>query len=227
MKDLLTPLVVLLSVCSPVAAHQAPKLVVLLTVDELRTDLYEAMAPHLSENGLVRLSRDGRVYDTVIHPLIEADPVAGEAVLHTGALGLENGITGRCTIVRKEGGQRHLEGSVLEDKKYIGYGTADRLSPLALAAPTIADRLAQATHGLGQVFSIAPSAEEAIIAGGHEAQAAYWLDDSTARWVSSTFYPTGLPWYIGKSSTVATRLDKGAITWHLDQLCLRDDLLLP
>lgn len=225
MKDLLTPLVVLLSVCSPVAARQAPKLVVLLTVDELRTDLYEAMAPHLSENGLVRLSRNGRVYDTVIHPLTEADPVAGEAVLHTGALGLENGITGRRTIVRKEGGQRHLEGSVLEDKKYIGYGTADRLSPLALAAPTIADRLAQATHGLGQVFSIAPSAEEAIIAGGHEAQAAYWLDDSTARWVSSTFYPAGLPWYIGKSSTVATRLDKGSITWQASSPALYASLL--
>ena len=225
MKDLLKPLVVLLSVCSPVAAQQVPKLVVLLTVDEFRTDLYEAMAPHLSEGGLARLTREGRVYDAVIHPLATADPVASEAVLQTGTLGLTSGITDRRAVVRKEGGKRSRQGSILEDKNYIGYATADRLSPLALRAPVLADRLSQATHGLGQVFSIAPCAEEAIIAGGHEAQAAYWLDDSTARWVSSTFYPAGLPWYISKSSTVATRLDKGSITWQASDPTLYASLL--
>lgn len=213
MKNFVTPLVLLLSVCSPIAAQQVPKLVVLLTVEDLRTDIYEMMEPHLSEGGIARLVREGRVYETVISPLEEADVTASEAILHTGTLPLTSGITSRQPWKRREGGKRTQMSSVLEDKNYIGFGTSERLSPLALTAPTISDRLAGATRALGRIFSIAPAAEEAIIGGGHEASAVYWIDDSTAKWVSSTYYPEGLPWYIGKSSTLATRLDKGSITW--------------
>lgn len=225
MKNLVTPLVILLSFCSSAAAQQAPKLVVLLTVEELRADLYEAMAPHLSHGGLNRLAKEGKLYSRVTHPLLEADPAASEATIHTGSLGLVNGIPSRLASTRGSDGKRSQTVSILEDKNYIGFGTADRLSPLGLTAPTLSDQLAQATHGLGQIFAIAPSAEEAIIAGGHEATAAYWLDDSSAKWVSSTFYPGGLPWYIGKSSNVATRLDKGSITWSAADASLYSKLL--
>lgn len=224
-KDLVTPIVALLSVCITAAAQQAPRLVILLTVDELRSDLYEMMSPHLSEGGLNRLASEGRVYEQVTHPLVEADPVATEAILQTGTLPLTSGVTARRPAMRKEGGLPERVSSVFEDKDYIGYGTAERLSPMRLFAPTLSDWIVRATRGMGQVFSIAPQAEEAIVAGGHEATGVYWLDDTSAKWVSSTYYPAGLQWYITKSSTVATRLDRGAITWSAAEPELYAELL--
>lgn len=219
MNRLLTGLVSLLALCQVgILNAQSPKLFVMISVEELRSDLLIELSKQMPNNdGIKQLIESGRLYTEVLHPLLSADATASEAILQTGTTALANGITARQPLIKLSDGRRITATSALEDKSHTGYATSDRLSPLALSAPSISDQLKQNSAGISIVYSIAPSAEEAIIAGGQLADGAFWIDSSTGRWASSTYYKGGFPKYIeqlnSNSEGVVSKLNKG-ITWQ-------------
>lgn len=218
MNRLLTGLVSLLALCQVgILNAQSPKLFVMISVEELRSDLLEELSKQMPNDGIKELIESGRLYTEVLHPLLSADATASEAILQTGTTALANGITARQPLIKLSDGRRITATSVLEDKDFTGYATSDRLSPLALSAPTISDQLKQNSAGNSIVYSIAPSAEEAIIAGGQLADGAFWIDSFTGRWASSTYYEGGFPKYIEQLNSnndgVVSKLKKG-ITWQ-------------
>lgn len=191
----------------PTSLAQAPRLALFLTVEELRSDLLEEFLDELPEGGLRRLAHQGVLYPYLHHPLTTADATASQAIIHTGTLATANGIPERRPTLRTSHHGRTPSESVFEDQNHIGRGTPERRSPLALTAPTIADQLKQSSNGLAIVYSVAPNAEEAIIAGGQLANGAFWIDDFTGNWTSTTYYTEGLPWYVERNSFVRTNAD--------------------
>ena len=54
-------------------ARQVPRLVVNITIDQLRSDFLEAYAPLYGEQGFKKLMAQGRVYENASYPLIQTD----------------------------------------------------------------------------------------------------------------------------------------------------------
>lgn len=202
MNKLLTGLVSLLALCQvSVLNAQSPKLFVMISVEELRSDLLEELSKQMPDDGLVKLLSLGRQYSNVQHPLLSADATASQAILHTGTTALTNGIVARQPLTKLSDGRRINAISALEDKDYTGFATSDKLSPTNLSAPTISDQLKQNSAGKSWVYSVAPSAEESIIAAGQLGDGAFWVDNYSGKWASTTYYKEGFPRFIEQLNT--------------------------
>lgn len=198
-------------------AAVAPKIFVMITVDHLREDFLEALMDEMPSGGWQWLREKGCWYSDVQHPLLRADAVASEAIIQTGTLASANSIAEAQPLLRLNEGGIKTTLSVLEDPDYMGYATADRRSPRALSALTLSDQIKQSSGGTAKVYAIAPNAEEAIIAGGQMADGVFWLDSYSGRWVTSTYYREGMPWYIeqlnsGKEGTYG-QVNAGTLRW--------------
>ena len=73
--------------------------------------------------------------------------------------------------------------------------TAPRIgsSPRNLQATTIGDEVRLATGGASKVYGISLKDRAAILPSGQSANAAYWIDQATGRFVTSTYYMPQLP----------------------------------
>jgi hypothetical protein len=86
------------------------------------------------------------------------------------------------------------------DPKYkpVGFesGNGD-VSPWRLIASTVTDELKLFTQKRSKVIGVSIKDRGAVLPAGHLADAAYWYDGSSGRFITSTFYMTKLPdWVI-------------------------------
>lgn len=192
-RELVTSALLIISMVQPLIAEsakagtkaeQVPKLIVGIAIEQLRTDYLYALQSRFCDNGFKKLLAEGRVYEHVVFQLPEPDATSALAVLATGSYPFANGIcAGRIynpAILREQ--------SIFHDTKYLGNYTSDTYSPIALIGSTLGDELKSATHGNAKVYSIAPDAEAAIIGAGHGANCAFWIDDKTGKWATTTYY---------------------------------------
>lgn len=189
MKDqtrFLTSLVVLLAVSGAQAqqATSVPKLVVTVMIDQLRSDYLEAFSPLYYEDGFKRLMKEGRVFVDAQYPVADVDRAAATATLFTGTVPYDHGIVGQKWLDRNSLRPVYC----VDDDQYEGVNTSDKSSPKNLGVSTIVDELKVATDGQAVVYSIAPFRDVAILAAGHSADCAFWLDDQTGNWAGSSYY---------------------------------------
>ncbi len=168
---------------TPQEPRKRPALVVGIVVEGLSMDYIDLLRHRFTEGGFRRLLENGVTVSDLDFgtPL---DGAAATAMLFTGASPAVNGI-GASAVYDPEA--RRVN-PVLLDPETIGNFTDETLSPKGLAASTIADELRIDGGGLGYVYSIAPDAVEAIILAGHTANSAFWINDATGKWATTTFY---------------------------------------
>lgn len=162
---------------------QRPQLVVGIVVEGLSNDYLELLRSHFGQNGFRRLADKGVAISDIDFGTT-LDGAASTALLFTGASPAVNGI-GAATVYNRVDRRPH---PALEDPETIGNFTTETLSPKALGASTIADELRIASGGLGYVYSIAPDPAQAIIMAGHAGNSAFWINDLTGKWATTTFY---------------------------------------
>lgn len=156
----------------------APRLVVNITIDQLRTDYMEYFAPLYGKEGFLRLLNEGRVYEVAEYPFSPVDRASAIACIATGTTPEYNKIIGEQWLSRKT-----------LRPEYCTSDNKNTSSPEKLATSTISDELKLATGGNAIVFSFAQNQDAAILAGGHAANGAFWLDKKTSDWTSSLYYP--------------------------------------
>ncbi len=162
---------------------QRPQLVVGIVVEGLSDDYLELLRNHFGNNGFRRLSENG----ITIRDLDFGTPLDGAAstaLLFTGASPAVNGI-GASTVYNREVRRPR---PVFNDEATIGNFTTETLSPAALGASTISDEVRISSGGLGYAYSIAANPSEAIIMAGHAGNSAFWINDLTGKWATTTFY---------------------------------------
>lgn len=174
-----------------------PKVVVNILVDQLRSDYLEAFMPLYGEDGLKRLLAEGRVYSGAEYPLAHTDRATAAATVSTGTTPANHGIVGLHWVDREQ--LRPV--FCINDKSVQGVGTHSQYSAAMLSTSTVGDELKVASEGKALVISLAPMAETAILQAGHAADHAYWLDDETGQWVTSTYYGTAVPQWIKSRNT--------------------------
>lgn len=211
MRKFISSLIAILVVTNLQAQQQTPKLVVCITVDQLRGDYIEYFYNTFGENGFKRLMNEGAVYHNLRFEFANVDQASAFATIFTGSNPCTHGVT-RDRIYDFE---RLKEVPSLFDPDYLGNFTRDNYSPKRLLASTIGDELKIASKGQSEVYSIAPDAEGAILSAGHAANGAFWIDDSNGKWATTTYYK-GVPWYVEKYNnsheSLSTRID--AMNWR-------------
>ena len=186
-KHLYIALLTLLGFSAEAAAQavsQAPKLVVNITVEQLRTDHLETYAPLYSADGLKRLLTEGLVYTNGSYCFTPVDAASAAATLSTGTTPYYHGIAAGEWFDRK----------TLRPVRAV-YDAKNGYSPIQLGTSTIGDEIKIATGGIGKVFSFAPDAESAILSAGHAADGAAWIQQGG--WKTSTYYTPINQWLSG------------------------------
>ena len=160
-------------------ARQVPKLVVNITIDQLRSDFLEAYAPLYGSDGFRKLMEQGRVYENATYPLIQTDRASAISTILTGTVPYYHSIVGQQWINRETLRPQQCT----EDNRQNGMP-----SPANLAVSTLGDELKVASEGKSFVFAIAPFADAAILSAGHAADEALWMDEQTGQWKTSQYY---------------------------------------
>lgn len=165
--------------CVALAAAEEPRLVLQLTIDQLRGDRLTVYRDKFGPGGFRRLMERGAWFTAAHHDTANTLTASGHAVLATGAA------TGRTTYCVAD--DRH---PVLGEPAKPGSG----VSPARLLAATLGDELLAARPGR-RVFAVAGKDRSAILPGGRHGQA-YWFSESTGGFTTSTYYRTTLPGWL-------------------------------
>lgn len=166
------------------AAESRPKLVVGIMVDQLRTDYLESLRDMLGPGGFKRLMESGVYLRDVDFKANPGDAVSAAAVIQTGAYPRKNGVTGSMFFDPS----KKSMAPIFQDDKFLGNSTDEKYSPAALRVTTITDALSIDENGKTRVHSIAPDAGEAIVLAGHNGNSAFWINEESGRWSSTTYY---------------------------------------
>ncbi|MDR0976904.1 MAG: alkaline phosphatase family protein [Prevotellaceae bacterium] len=170
-----------------------PRLVVMLTIDQLRSDYQENFASLYGEKGFKRLMREGRVYAHADIPFTGADRSSTIAAIYSGTTPSLNGIIGNA---RMDVGSLQVI-SCVDDTAFMGNYTTESSAPTQLLTSTLTDELKIATAGKGMAFAIAPTRDAAILSAGHAGDGAFWLNSETGKWCGTTYY-SEFPWWLNQ-----------------------------
>ncbi|KAA5544168.1 alkaline phosphatase PafA [Adhaeribacter rhizoryzae] len=172
-----------------------PKLVVGLMVDQMRWDFLYRYYDRYSENGFKRMLNEGFTCENTNIDYLPTVTAIGHSTVYTGSVPALHGIAGNDFIIQATGKSMYCT----EDNSVEPVGTtaaAGKMSPRNMLASTITDELRLATNFRSKVIGIALKDRGSILPAGHSANAAYWFDDASGNWVTSTWYMKELPTWV-------------------------------
>jgi predicted AlkP superfamily pyrophosphatase or phosphodiesterase len=167
-----------------------PKLVIGLVIDQMRWDYLYRYQSRFGPGGFNRLLQYGFHCQNTYLNYVPSYTGPGHASIYTGSVPAIHGIVGNDWI---ENNENYYCAS---DKKVKGIGgsqKAGQMSPRAMKSTSIGDELRLATNFKSKVYGIALKDRGAIFPAGHSANGAFWFDDSTGNFISSSFYDKELP----------------------------------
>lgn len=171
---------------------ERPKLVVGIVVDQMRWDYLYRYYDRYEAGGFKRMLSEGFSCENTFITHLPSFTAVGHSTIYTGSVPAIHGITGNDWTDQVTG--RHWY--CTEDTTVQPVGTtsdAGKMSPRNLLASTITDELKLATNFRSKVVGVSLKDRASILPAGHIANGAFWLDDSNASFVTSSFYMHDLP----------------------------------
>jgi predicted AlkP superfamily pyrophosphatase or phosphodiesterase len=171
---------------------EKPRLVIGIVVEQLKYDQLEKFRDQFGENGIKKLINEGTYFKNASFEYMLTQSAPGHATIATGTEPSYHGITSDYWFLP-------LKNELIYCTKDIqvnpvgGSFEAGLHSPVNLQASTFSDELEMATNKNAKVFAVGLKESSAILSGGHAADAAYWFDNTTGTWMSSTYYLKKLP----------------------------------
>lgn len=172
-----------------------PKLVVGIVVDQMRWDYLYQFSDRYGADGFRRLLAEGFSCEQTFIAHVPTHTAPGHASIYTGSVPALNGIMGNSWYDKQL--KRVMYCTEDATVQTVGSNSAaGKMSPKNLWSSTISDELRLATNLRNKSIAIALKDRGAILPGGHTANAAYWFDNASAGWISSTFYMNELPSWV-------------------------------
>ncbi|RYE59459.1 MAG: alkaline phosphatase family protein [Sphingobacteriales bacterium] len=174
---------------------QRPKLVVGIVVDQMRWDYLYRFYNRYTETGFKRLLREGFSCENTLIDYVPTVTAIGHSTVYTGSVPAIHGIAGNDFIINASGKTVYCT----EDRDVQTVGSSSKageMSPRNLLASTITDELKLATNFKSKVIGIALKDRGAILPAGHAADGAYWFDNVTGNFITSTWYMKELPQWV-------------------------------
>jgi len=171
----LGPTLVRAEVDEPAASDETPRLIVLISVDQLGSELFTRMQPTFSGGFRLLLDR-GTEFRKAEYRHAKTETAPGHATIAAGTHPSRHGIIGNWWLER--GDPEELLS--VDDEQY------DK-SPRKLARSTLGDWLKDHAEA-AKVIAASAKDRSAILLGGRSADLAVWFDDESGRLVSSPYY---------------------------------------
>ncbi len=174
------------------ATTSGGKLVVLIVVDQMRTD-YLTRFDSLLTGGLARLSHKGFVFSNAFHNHAHTETAVGHATITTGSFPSRHGIVANSWFSDSLG---RLVYCVEDSTASIpGNPLLDGRSPVNLRSGGIADWLNR-NQPESKVYSLALKDRAAIAMGSYSTDGAYWYNSEDGTMVTSLFYSAVYPQWL-------------------------------
>lgn len=172
-----------------------PKLVVGVVIDQMRWDYLYRYQDRYTDGGFKRLLKEGFTAENTNIDYVPTVTAIGHSTIYTGSVPSIHGIAGNDFIIQSTGKSMYCTEDT--SSKTVGsLSTAGEMSPRNLLSNTVTDELKLATNFRSKVIGIAIKDRGGILPAGHSADAAYWFDDETGNWITSTYYMNELPKWV-------------------------------
>ncbi|MGZ3919912.1 MAG: alkaline phosphatase PafA [Bacteroidia bacterium] len=172
-----------------------PKLVVGIVVDQMRNDYIYRYWNRYSNGGFRRLVNDGFYFKNNHFNYIPTYTGPGHSSIYTGTTPRAHGIIANDWYDKKTNSTMYC----VQDAGVKSIGTANKsgmMSPKNQISSTIGDELKMTSNKKGKVIGIALKDRSAILPAGHAADAAYWYDEETGNFITSSWYMNELPQWL-------------------------------
>lgn len=172
-----------------------PKLVVVISVDQMRTDYLSRYWNKFQSGGFKRLVNEGAVCSNAQLDLHVQKISTGTATLFTGVYPAAHGIVNDTWYDRL----KKKEINCIADDYFITVGSDSKegeRSAAKLLSPTIGDLIKINTRNQSKVYSVAMNDVSAVLSAGHAANGAYWFDTQNGNMISSSYYVDVFPEWV-------------------------------
>lgn len=173
-----------------------PKLIIGITVDQMRYDYIDRYWDDYSENGFKRLVQNGFFCRNLHYNYMPTFTGPGHASIFTGTTPAYHGIIQNDWYERSTGKMMYCS----SDSTVNGVGTssvAGKMSPCHLRAETLGDAMELFFNDRSKVIGIAMKDRGAILPAGRTTDAAYWfVGANEGVWASSSWYMSSLPAWV-------------------------------
>lgn len=189
-------------------ADSTPKLVLQITVDQLRGDLIDRNLGAFGEGGFRYLLDNGVVFADAHHRHANTETIVGHTTLSTGTDPAIHGMVANVWFDRKTGAPRYnvqdpdfpllSEGGVdksTEIDPTQRAATTDGRSPRAILSSTVSDEIAIGIGGAPKIYGVSVKDRGAIAMAGH-AGTAFWFSKSEGRFITSSYYLDAYPEWV-------------------------------
>lgn len=167
-------------------AQSAPKLVVVLVVDQMRGDYLTRFAGHWRA-GFKTLLTEGAVFENANYAHLHTFTCAGHATIGTGAFPRTHGMISNAWWNRETRTSPECTADAKTPAVTYGANVTTGSSPERLLAPTLADELRAQKPG-ARVVAVSLKSRGAITLAGRAADAIVWFDDAAATFTTSRAY---------------------------------------
>jgi len=185
----------------PAGAEERPRLILQITVDQLRGDLPTRYYDRLGEGGFRYLWESGVVYRNAHHAHANTETIVGHTTLATGTHPSKHGMVGNLWFDRETGFTTYnvedpnyrllTAGASVDAKTEIDptqrAARSEGRSPAAILVTTFSDELRSNTGGEAKVIGVSVKDRGAISMAGHSGTA-YWFSKASGDFVTSSYY---------------------------------------
>jgi hypothetical protein len=186
-----------------------PKLILQITVDQLRGDQPGRFLERMGPGGFRYLLEQGVVFHDAHHGHANTETVVGHTTLATGADPAEHGMVSNVWSDRETGKWTYN----IEDDRYhiLSAGadvdeateidasqtlaSTDGRSPANIMVTTFSDELAMYTNGKAKVFGVSVKDRGAVTMAGHAGKA-FWFSKATGEFITSSYYYDQYPEWV-------------------------------
>ncbi len=231
MKNSLSLGCLLLATClfnNGTQAADKPKLILQVTVDQLRGDQPTRYYDRLGEGGFRYLWENGIVYRDAHHAHANTETIVGHTTLATGAHPSTHGMVGNLWFDRETGftvyNVEDPDYRLLSKNAGVDANTeidptqraarGDGRSPAAILVTTFGDELRSNSGGEAKVIGVSVKDRGAISMAGH-AGTAYWFSKAGGEFVTSNYYLDSYPdWVLAFNASRPAQQFAGT-SWQL------------
>jgi predicted AlkP superfamily pyrophosphatase or phosphodiesterase len=205
-----------------------PRLVLQITVDQLRADLPLRYYDRFTEGGFRFLYEGGVVYRNAHHAHVNTETIVGHATLATGAHPSIHGMVANLWFDRETGFPAYnvedpnyvllTEGADVDEDTEIdptqASARSEGRSPAAILVTTISDEIRSSNGGKSKSIGISVKDRGAISMAGHSGTA-FWFSKATGEFVTSSYYLDQYPEWVIEWNQRGKFRDYEASSWEL------------
>jgi len=162
----------------------------------MRWDFLYRFQKYYGNGGFNRLMNEGYNLNNVMIDYVPTVTALGHTAIYTGSVPSIHGIAGNDWTNRESGENVYCT----TDKSVKGISSSSEKigahSPRNLWSTTITDQLAIASNFQSKIVGISLKDRASILPAGHNPTGAFWFDEGTGHFVTSSYYMNDLPQWL-------------------------------